>query len=60
VRWRESAWGYIGSLHPAMVVLTSAAAGGDLADRVADPDAAWTAGWARSARMLAHSGPGCT
>jgi peptidoglycan/LPS O-acetylase OafA/YrhL len=56
VSWRESAWGYIGSLHPAMVVLTSAAAGGNLADRVADPDAAWTAGWARSADLLAHSG----
>jgi hypothetical protein len=56
VRWRESAWGYIGSLHPAMVVLTSAAAGGDLAERTADPDAVWTAGWLRSAQLLARTG----
>jgi peptidoglycan/LPS O-acetylase OafA/YrhL len=56
VRWRESTWDYIGSLHPAMVLMTSAAAGGDLADKPADPDAAWTAGWARSADRLATSG----
>jgi peptidoglycan/LPS O-acetylase OafA/YrhL len=56
VRWRESTWDYIASLHPAMVVMTSAAAGGDLADKPADPDAAWTAGWARSADRLAAAG----
>jgi peptidoglycan/LPS O-acetylase OafA/YrhL len=56
VRWRESAWDYIRSLHPAIIVLTSAAAGGDLADRAADPDSVWTAGWVRSAGLLARSG----
>jgi hypothetical protein len=56
VGWRESTWDYIASLHPAMVVMTSAAAGGDLADKAADPDAVWTAGWVRSAERLAGSG----
>jgi peptidoglycan/LPS O-acetylase OafA/YrhL len=56
VRWRESSFDYIRSLHPAMVVMTSAAAGGELVDRTADPDATWTAGWARSAGLLAGGG----
>jgi len=56
VRWRESAWDYIGSLGPAAIVMTSAAAGGDLADRTADPDATWIAGWTRSAELLARTG----
>jgi hypothetical protein len=56
VRWRESAWAYIRSMRPAIVVMTSAAAGGDLVGATGDPDAVWTAGWARSADLLAGSG----
>ena len=56
VRWRESTWSYIASLHPAAVVMTSAAAGGDLAGSAADPDATWVAGWARSADQLGRTG----
>jgi peptidoglycan/LPS O-acetylase OafA/YrhL len=55
VRWRESAWNYIASLRPSMVVMASAAAGGGLSDLASDVDAAWTAGWARSAYLLSHS-----
>ena len=56
VAWRESAWDYIAGLHPAAVVMASAAAGGDLADPAGEPDAVWTAGWARSADRLAQTG----
>jgi peptidoglycan/LPS O-acetylase OafA/YrhL len=56
VRWRESAWGYIASLRPAMVVMSSAAAGGDLADPAQRPDDVWTAGWVRTTEQLAATG----
>jgi hypothetical protein len=36
--------------------MTSAAAGGDLADKSADPDSTWIAGWARTADQLARTG----
>jgi peptidoglycan/LPS O-acetylase OafA/YrhL len=57
VRWRESALEDIAALHPAIVVVTSAAAGGELAEKSADPDAAWVTGWATSAdRLTAAAG----
>jgi peptidoglycan/LPS O-acetylase OafA/YrhL len=55
-RWRESAWGYIASLHPAIVVMSSAAAGGDLVGATGAADQVWTDGWARSTDQLARTG----
>ncbi|HEU4347702.1 MAG TPA: acyltransferase family protein [Actinoplanes sp.] len=63
VAWRESVWGYLAALKPAMVVMSSAAAGGTLVDdsgaKVTDPgyeDRAWVDGWSRSADRLAGTG----
>jgi hypothetical protein len=63
VAWRESVWGYVASLKPAMVVMTSAAAGGTLVDetgtKVTDAgyaDRSWIDGWIRTAGKLAGTG----
>ena len=56
VRWRESAWVYLASLRPAMIVLASAAGGGNLVPRSTTPDDVWAAGWIRTVNSLAPAG----
>ena len=63
VAWRESVWDYLASLKPAMVVMSSAAAGGTLVDdsgaKVTDTgyaDSVWVQGWRRTADRLAMTG----
>lgn len=63
VAWRESAWSYLASLKPALIVMTSAAAGGTLVDetgaQVTDSgysDRTWIDGWTRTAGKLEGTG----
>jgi hypothetical protein len=55
-RFRESAFTYIAALHPAMVVVASAAAVSPPVARTGDLDTVWVNGWARTADRLVASG----
>jgi peptidoglycan/LPS O-acetylase OafA/YrhL len=56
-QWRESAWRYINTLAPSVVVMSSNGSGGNIVGTApADQNRAWTQAWLTSIKQLRPSG----